>query len=166
MGQGAGEGPVVEGAAAEVLAGGCALIVGIVSDDRVPYAARGWGLTVLPGQPSRVRLVLSRDDGSRLRNDSDTRAIAVTAADIRTFHAIQLKGRAGVLEAADNADRAAVIRYCDSFFGAVEEVDGTERRFLNRLVPEDFVACTVVVDELYDQTPGPGAGAALPARSR
>ena len=29
------------------------------------------------------------------------------------------------------------------------------------MVPGDFVACTVVIDELYDQTPGPGAGAAL-----
>jgi hypothetical protein len=157
---------MVEGAAAELLTGGCALIVGVVSADRVPCATRGWGLTVLAGPPSRVRLVLSSDDVPRLRDDTDSQAIAITAADVRTFHAVQLKGRAGVPEPADRADRAAVIRYCDSFFGAVEDVDGTERRLLDRLVPEDFVACTVMVDELYDQTPGPGAGAALPGRSR
>ena len=52
-------------------------------------------------------------------------------------------------------------RFCESFFGVVEELEGTDRRLLERMVPDDFVACTVVIDELYDQTPGPGAGAAL-----
>jgi hypothetical protein len=32
---------------------------------------------------------------------------------------------------------------------------------MDRLVPVDLLACTVEVDELYDQTPGPGAGARL-----
>jgi hypothetical protein len=54
-----------------------------------------------------------------------------------------------------------VASYCDSFFGAVEEADGTDRRLLERTVPGDFVSCTVEIDELFDQTPGPGAGAAL-----
>jgi hypothetical protein len=43
----------------------------------------------------------------------------------------------------------------------VTAVDGTERRLLERLVPSDYTAWTVAIDEVYDQTPGPGAGAPL-----
>jgi hypothetical protein len=43
----------------------------------------------------------------------------------------------------------------------VVATDGTDRRLLERLVPLDFVACDVMIDELYDQTPGPGAGSAV-----
>jgi hypothetical protein len=78
-----------------------------------------------------------------------------------TLHAVQMKGRAGAVEDATAADRATVTEYCDSFFGAIQEVDGSDREMLERLVPPEFIACTVAIDELYDQTPGPGAGAAL-----
>jgi hypothetical protein len=148
--------------AAELLASRYSLIVALVSEDGVPYATRGWGLTVLQDQPLRVRLLLGEDDAPELEAAGrDGRGIAVTAADPVTLHAVQMKGRAGVVEDATPADRATVTDYCDSFFGAVQEVDGTDREFLERLVPPDFVACTVAIDELYDQTPGPGAGAAL-----
>ena len=33
------------------------------------------------------------------------------------------------------------------------------------MVPERFVAFTLDVEELYDQTPGPQAGSTLPAES-
>jgi hypothetical protein len=105
--------------------------------------------------------VLSSEDGPQLQNVCGPRAIALTAGDPRTLHAVQLKGRVGEAEPATDVDRAAVVRYCDGFFTAVQEADGTDRGLLERMVPRDFVACTVLVDEVYDQTPGPGAGAAL-----
>ena len=85
----------------------------------------------------------------------------MTAADPRTLRAVQFKGRTGPAEAATTDDRAAVVRFCESFFGVVEEVEGTDRALLERLVPHDFVACTVAIESLYDQAPGPGAGAEL-----
>jgi hypothetical protein len=148
--------------AAELLASRYSLVVALVGDDGVPYATRGWGLTVLEGQTSRVRLILSMDDAAEVEAAGrDGRRIAVTAADPVTLHAVQMKGRAGVVEDATPADRATVTEYCDAFFGAVQEVDGSDRESLEQLVPPDFVACTVAIDELFDQTPGPGAGAAL-----
>jgi hypothetical protein len=159
-----GQEVVIDGTAAELLASRFSLIVALVGEDGVPYATRGWGLTVLDGQ--RVRLILSRDDAAELEAAGQgARGLAVTAADPVTLHSVQLKGRTGSIEDATAADRATVTHYCDSFFGAVQEVDGIDRRRLDRLVPPDFIACTVAVDELYDQTPGPGAGAALPARN-
>lgn len=139
-----------------------AAIVAIVSDGNVPYATRAWGLAPLPGSPARLRLVVSSDDRSRFDDRGESCAIAVTAGDPVTLRALQMKGRTlGPVEPATDQDRAEVGRYCDAFFRAVEEADGTDRRLMERLAPAEFVACTIEVDELYDQSPGPGAGAAL-----
>ncbi len=109
----------------------------------------------------RSSLVLGSDDGPQPQEGHGNRPIALTAADPRTLRAVQFKGRAGPVEHATADDRAAVARFCELFFGVVEEVEGTDRRLLERMVPDDFVACTVVLEGIYDQTPGPGAGAAL-----
>jgi hypothetical protein len=161
-----GQEALIEGPAAALLKSKYALIVGIVDDEQAPHATRGWGLTVLSDQPGQVRLVLNADDRRLFGDPPGNRAIAITAADPRTLHAVQFKGWAGVAEPATDDDRAEVGPYCDAFFDVVAEVDGTDRRLLERLVPETFIACTVVIEELYDQTPGPGAGAALPGGSR
>lgn len=157
---------VIEGAVAQLLAGRYALIIAIIGQDGRPYATRGWGLTVLPGRSVQVRLVLGSDDAPHLQEEHGSRPIALTAADPRTLRAVQFKGRAGPMEIATADDRAVVDLFCESFFSVVEELEGTDRRLLERMVPNDFVGCTVVIDEMYDQTPGPGAGAALPRESR
>lgn len=161
MGQKAGPGAIIDGPVAALLSSGHALSVAIGNPDRVPHATRGWSLTVLSARPTRVRLVLSSGDRAQLHEMPAPRAIALTAGDPLTLHAVQFKGRAGDVEPATDADRAAVVRFCDGFFGAVQKADGTQRDALERLVPPDFVACTIEIDEVYDQTPGPAAGAAL-----
>ena len=40
-------------------------------------------------------------------------------------------------------------------------VDGDAFAHMQRLVPTDYVACTIDIDELFDQTPGPAAGRRL-----
>jgi hypothetical protein len=143
------------------LESGCALIVGTVNADGEPHANRGWGLTVLPGDGDHIRLLLDADDPRALADLTAAGAIAITGADVRTLQSVQLKGRFVGSEPADDDDRARVRRFCDGFFGDVVAVDGTPRELLERLVPDDYVACTIAIGEVYDQTPGPGAGAPL-----
>ncbi len=45
----------------------------------------------------------------------------------------------------------------------VNETDHTPRGLIDNMVPDHFVACTLDVEELYNQTPGPQAGASFPA---
>ena len=54
--------------------------------------------------------------------------------------------------------------YCDAFFGDIVDTDGIDRAVVERMTPLGYVACTVAVEQLFDQTPGPGAGARLPRR--
>ena len=84
---------------------------------------------------------------------------------MRTLRSTQIKGRASGLEPATLDDEARAERYLDEMITIINEVDGTPREQVARLRPSGYVACTVTIDEFYDQTPGPGAGAAIDVSS-
>jgi hypothetical protein len=142
------------------LESGCALIVAVVDADLRPRANRGWGLDVLA--EGDVRLLLDADDVTTLDHLVQRDAIAITATSVRDLHSMQLKGHCRRIEAATPADRIRADRYCASFFTDVVETDGFARGLLQRLVPAAYVACIVRIDAVFDQTPGPAAGTALP----
>ena len=155
-----------DAATAEFLEGGCALIVGTVGPGGEPYATRAWGVNLLAADVSAVRVLLDANDRRSLDDVGGGGRIAITAADVPTLRSVQLKGRCTGVEPGTDQDRARAERYAEAFFADVERTDGTPRHLLERLLPFDFAACTVVVEELYDQTPGPGAGAPIhPPRS-
>ena len=144
----------------DFLESGCALIVATVSSTGEPFATRAWGMFVLDGG-RRIRVLFDDTDTRSLDNLHDSGRVAITAAHVPTLHSMQLKGRFVRSEAADDRDREKAAQYCENFFTDIERTDGQPRRLLERMVPEGFFACEVVVEELYDQTPGPGAGASL-----
>jgi hypothetical protein len=145
----------------EFLESGCSLVVGTVASDGAPFVTRGWGIKVAEPDQDCVHLVLDARDVVTLDNLDATGRVALTAAHVPTLRAKQFKGRAADVLPAGDEDRATVEQFCEAFFSAVVASDGTDRRFLERLVPLDFVACDVMIDEIYDQTPGPGAGSAV-----
>ncbi len=113
-----------------------------------------------------MRLLLDASDDAtlaNLRRDGDHGGrIAITVADVRTLRSFQLKGRVAALDPATEADREKADRYCDDFFTDIEVTDGTPRVLTERLRPARYVACTVEVEEAFDQTPGPHAGSPVP----
>lgn len=139
--------------------GSRALIVAAVTPDGAPYASRGWGIT-LDTDERTARLLLPADDDvviAALR--ASGARIAVTGCEVATLHSAQIKGRAVAVEPASEIDERTAADYVDAFAAAIERVDGTPRALVERLVPTAFVACTLTIDEVFDQTPGPGAGA-------
>lgn len=143
------------------LEGGCALIVGTVSPDGAPHATRGWGFEVLSATEGRCRLVLDGGDDITRQNLDVGGAIAVTGTSVRTLRSCQLKGTASSVEPATAADVERAGRYSDAFFTDIHETDGTARAILARLPPVSYAACEVIFEELFDQTPGPSAGAPI-----
>jgi Pyridoxamine 5'-phosphate oxidase len=153
---------VIEPDIVTFLESGCALIVGSVGADGRPAASRGWGLTVIDAERPELRLLLDAEDDQTVANLSVADApVAVTGADVPTFRSVQLKGRVVAVEPADAADRARAVRFMEAFFTDITNTDGTPRPLLEHLVPSGFVASTVRVDDLFDQTPGPTAGTPL-----
>jgi len=140
---------------------GCAVIAATVSDDGEPHAVRGWGMTVVSRETATLRLLIDSHDDVAIADLSTTGAIAITAGHVRTLQSMQLKGRVVRIEDGTDADRDRAAQHCDAFFGLVEEIDGTPRVLLERMIPLDYVAVVVEVAEWFDQTPGPGAGAPI-----
>ena len=137
------------------LHGGCALIVCTLDADGEPYASRAWGLTVLSARDEvRVRLLVKPEDVAAGR-------IAITATDVPTLRSLQLKGRIVDVQPMNDTDLAKSGQYIDDFYDDIVGTDHIPRDLLERVRPTEFVACVVVVEEMYNQTPGPRAGTSV-----
>jgi hypothetical protein len=148
---------------AAITAAGGGLVVGTVSDDGEPRAVRAWAAVVTPGREDRLRVVMSADDPVSVANLATGR-VAVTIADVRTFRSLQMKGAVASTGAPTAADLEQMRIQADTFLTAVHETDGNPLESLRRILPHEVVAFELVVEQVYDQTPGPDAGAALVAR--
>jgi hypothetical protein len=147
---------------AAITAAGGGLVVGTVSGDGEPRAVRAWAAVVAPGREDRLRVVMSADDPVSVANLATGR-VAVTIADVRTFRSVQMKGTVASTGAPTASDLEQMRIQSDSFLTAVHETDGNPMEALRRILPHEVVAFEMVVEQVYDQTPGPDAGAALVA---
>jgi hypothetical protein len=143
------------------LEGGCALIIGTVSRDGEPHATRGWGLDVIGSDPDTVQIVVDADDSVAIANLQPGATLATTGGDVRTLQSVQVKGTVVTAPVQSDDLELRVQQYCDAFFRDVEEVDGTPRAKLERIVPRRFAALVVEIGDQFDQSPGPGAGARI-----
>ena len=152
---------VIDEALQAFLERGGAIIVGSVSPDGVPHAQRGWGCSVTG--PTTIRLLLDRSDPV-LGEHLDARArLAVTSADVRTLRSVQLKGRVTGVEEPGDEDLCRCDAHNEELFSDIEQTDHFPRVLTARMVPPSYLVATIEVEELYDQTPGPGAGAQVEA---
>jgi hypothetical protein len=89
--------------------------------------------------------------------------VAVVFADVVTCRSVQMKGFDAEVVGLAEGDAARIRAYRDEFFRAVESVD-TPPEVARGMWSEDHVALVFTPVELYDQTPGPGAGERVAGR--
>jgi hypothetical protein len=152
-------GSVLTSELAGKLEAGMALVVGTVCADGRPYASRGWGIRVIDPGGGIVRLLVDRTDHVTLSNLERSGRIAVTGSGVRTFIAVQMKAHVAAVEPATPEDLAAAARWREGFLDAVSSTDGYSRRQLDRWAARELVAVVAQAEKLFDQTPGPTAGA-------
>jgi len=139
---------------------GAGLVVGTVSPSGEPRADRAWAASVVDAASRRIRFVMSADDPVVVEHLSSGR-VSLTGADVTTYRSVQLKGRPVVVEP-PTADDVELTRHQSGvFFEAVHRADGNPVELLRRILPHEMIAVEMVVDESFDQTPGPSAGTAL-----
>jgi hypothetical protein len=148
---------VIEVEVVELLESPCSLLVATVSADGVPDATRGWGVEVLG--PDRVRVLLSSNAARTLSHLRDGGRVALTATHFVTLVSWQLKGRALGVGPASADDRIRHDVFCAGCIRVLHAGDGTPEEVIERLVPPGVVACEMLVEQVFDQTPGPEAGA-------
>ena len=148
---------MIDEALSAFLERGGAMIVGTASSDGEPHAQRGWGCSVV--DPVTIRVLVDATDAVGRSHLGPGGRIAVTSADVRDLRSVQVKGSSLGLEepAPDDLERCAA--HNDELFADIGETDFIPRALSERMIPPGYVVCVVRVEEVFDQTPGPGAGA-------
>jgi hypothetical protein len=136
-------------------------VVGTVDAGGVPDASRAWGMRV-DAAAGRLRALLPADEPRLRANLGGGGRIAVNLTHVLTLESIQVKGVVEAIEPATAEDREHHAAYFEAFAANVRESDGSTRELVLNLRPAELMAVTVAVTEVYDQTPGPSAGAKRP----
>jgi hypothetical protein len=150
---------VIEPEVAAQLESPCGLLVGSVDGDGVPDAIRAWGVEVLA--PDLVRVLIADNAHRAIANLAEGGRIALTTTHFVTLVSWQLKGHATALGPASAADRIRYDAFCAGAVQILHLADGTPEEIIWRIAPPGIVACEMVVEQVFDQTPGPQAGARI-----
>jgi hypothetical protein len=144
---------------AEFLSTGVAMLGATADAGLAPEAFRVWGASML--DDGRLRVLVSSDAARTLATVHAETPISLVFTDITNFLSVQVKGRAvGSAEPPGPADVVQLRRYDEAFSIALAAI-GHPPALAARLRPTLAFVVSVEIDELYDQTPGPLAGAAL-----
>ena len=147
---------------AELLESPHSAVVGTVDPAGLPDASRAWGIWV-DREADRLRCLLPAGEERLLANLAADGRIAINLTHVADLRSVQVKGRALSVEPATEEDLRRHRAYWEAFLENVHRTDGTSRELLTRLTPAALVAVEVAVDSVFDQTPGPTAGAPVAA---
>jgi len=142
------------------LEGGNSLLVGTRDAQRMPHVARAVGLRVA-GDRAHFTVFLPEGPAHRaLRDLESVPLIAITASEPPTHRTIQVKGKVLALRTPDASERAWVEGYPERLASVVAYA-GLARATVMRLNVWPARAVDVELTEVFNQTPGPKAGAPL-----
>ncbi len=142
------------------------MVVGTRDSAFVPEAVRAWGPCVGRDRRSVSFCVALATSGRTLNNLRDNGRLAATFALPTNYKTIQLKGRFVGTARPNRQDLAAVERHRNAFLASTERI-GVPRRFTEGLWQRELTESAVMVkirfliDQAFDQTPGPDAGSPL-----
>ena len=150
---------------APFLESGVSILVGTRDGRLVPECARGAGARVEPGGTELTVFVPSPLAGRTLENIADNHRIAACFTRPADHYSIQIKGR--VVQVRDvHAEELAGITSYRADLARTLAMIGLPARLTMRVAIEPCSAIRFVVESLFAQTPGPGAGEPLAGRPR
>lgn len=143
------------------VAEGYAVVVATCDAGLRPQLARVWGLEIAP-EGRALTFAVEAPPGSPMRaNLAPGAAVALTATKPSTYRSTQIKGRLRRTWQPTDADLARAARHGEAFAENVLEVGIDTPRALRFVHDDVLVVVELEVQEVYDQTPGPAAGARL-----
>jgi pyridoxamine 5'-phosphate oxidase-like protein len=139
---------------------GLVVVVATRDGDMRPEIVRGWGPEVASDRTAATLCVGAARESKALSNLAANGAIAVTMGMPTTYRMFQLKGRVSAIADPTAEQLARVEAHAAAFAAEVEQL-GLSAEQARRLVHPELVSVMFAVHELYDQTPGPRAGARM-----
>jgi hypothetical protein len=125
--------------------------------DNVPAVHQGFGQLAGPG-PNEVSVIIPEVFAGRLReNLKDNGRAALGFGEGVSHESYQIKGRCVAVRAPTAPDLEAKARAIDSMLGFLKNFP-VKVDLLHAMKDAPCVVVTLTVDEIYNQTPGPGAG--------
>jgi hypothetical protein len=150
----------VDADVAAFLQAGVAVVTATRDDQLRPEIARAWGPELSPDGCS-LRICVAAGAGSKMISNVERNgALSATFTLPTTYRSVQLKGTARDVAEPSADELARVARHIEAFVDQAEQV-GVPRAIGTRFAEPPFMAVTIEIRELYDQTPGAGAGRPL-----
>lgn len=124
--------------------------------------ARGMGARVQAGEAA-VEVFVSRAQwGGVVRALQSGARVAVTLSRPETYETYQIKGAVTACRSPDDDGLAFAAAYCERISAHLLSLGPLQRHIACWITTEDLVGVHVRVEQLFNQTPGPGAGDLLP----
>jgi hypothetical protein len=156
---------------AELVHGGAAVTVATRDEELRPAITRGWGPDLSADGRTLTLCVIAPPGSATRANLESAGPIAIALSPPSIARAAQLKGTVVAAGEPGPAELERARRHTSLFIAEAEQIGlpgglarslNTAADYIGRLYDEaEFVAVTVVVDEVFDQTPGPTAGRRL-----
>ena len=144
----------------EWLKEGASVIVGTADADGVPATCRGIALSVRGEGDTLIVHLPAATAHETLANIATTRRIAVVASHPLSHRTVQVKGVTRGVRLAAPSEEAFVRSRWEAFAAVLAEI-GVPRRVTHRMAHWPAFAVEMSIEEIFDQTPGPNAGAPL-----
>lgn len=140
---------------------GMSFLVGSVDAEGTPACCRAIAVTGTDDLASVTIYVPVATAQQTIANLATTRRAAVVAAHAIDVVSLQIKGTARTVRIARPDEEPLVAAYRDGFAEILDPI-GIPRQLTRSLAHWPAYAIELDVHEMFDQTPGPRAGAAIP----
>ena len=141
---------------ASFVRGPVSVFLGTVDAMGTPDAARVVGIAVV--DQSRLRILISERAATARTNAQVGASVTVLVTDITSHRSVQWKGRVERCGDSRSPGDTALMDHHVTAFREASSVVGLDPREAWKLFPTDGVPLVVLVEECFDQTPGPNAG--------
>lgn len=139
---------------------GVSVMVGTRNESLMPECTRAWGMHVAAERVSMTLFLAETFAGKTLDNLRDNGMIAVTCTRPTDHITCQVKGLVRSIKPVTSAQRELSRRWHRNFTAELMAV-GVSATLTEGWIVEPTVAVEIAVTDVFDQTPGPGAGKRL-----
>jgi len=136
---------------------GVSVMVGTRDEALMPECTRAWGIRVAPDRDTMTILLAETFAGKTLDNLHANGTIAVSCTRPTDHLTCQLKGRVRSIKPVTSNDRELSQRWHREFSVELKAI-GVPATLIEGWIVEPTVAVDIEVTDVFDQTPGPGAG--------
>jgi hypothetical protein len=140
-----------------LLSTGVSVMVGTRDALLMPECTRAWGIHVGTDRGTATVFLSDAIAGKTLDNLRENGQIAVTCTRPTDHITCQLKGRVRSMNPVTSANRETSRQWHREFMAELTAI-GVPSQLGEAWIVEPTVAVEIVVSDVFDQTPGPGAG--------